>query len=176
LTGARLREVLSARWAYVDLDKGLLNLPDSKTGKKTIILSPGALDIIHNLPREDDHPYLIPGAKPGACRVNLHTVWKLVCAAADLKGVRIHDLRHTWASTGANANMGLPVIGALMGHRKAATRPRDTATYRQTPCAPPQIRSAQALKQLCHANPPPRSSRCVWQNDRVTNIPVRFSL
>ncbi len=124
LTGARLREVLSARWAYVDLDNGLLNLPDSKTGKKTIILSPTALQIIHALPREDDHPYLIPGAKPGQPRVNLHTVWRVVRDAADLKGVRIHDLRHTWASTGANANMGLPILGALLGHRKAATTQR----------------------------------------------------
>jgi integrase len=95
LTGARLREVLHARWAYVDLERGVLNLPDSKTGKKTIILSPGALEIIHNLPREDDHPYLIPGAKPGAPRVNLHTVWRVVCAAAEIEGVRIHDLHHT---------------------------------------------------------------------------------
>lgn len=124
LTGARLREVLHARWEHVDIERGTLFLPDSKTGKKTIYLGAAALEILMGLPRLDDNPHIIPGAIPGRPRYGLHSLWKVVIEAAGLEGVRIHDLRHSFASVGAGANMGLPILGKLLGHAQAATTAR----------------------------------------------------
>jgi integrase len=125
LTGARLREILDAKWSYVDVERGALFLPDSKTGKKTIYLNAAALEVLHNLPREDDNPYVIPGQKDGQPKSDLNGPWKRVCDAAGLAGVRLHDLRHSYASIGAGASMGLPIVGKLLGHKSAST----TAKY-----------------------------------------------
>ena len=125
LTGARLREILEAKWEHVDFERGLLLLPDSKTGAKTVYLSTAALQLIRDLPRIERNPYLIPGAEEGAPRADLNRPWRAVIAAAGLKGVRIHDLRHSFASFGAGASLGLPVIGKLLGH----TQPATTARY-----------------------------------------------
>jgi integrase len=124
LTGARLHEILDAKWSYVDVERGALFLPDSKTGKKTVYLNAGALEVLHNLPRLDDNPYIIPGQKDGQPKVDLHGPWKRVCETASLEGVRLHDLRHTYASIGAGASMGLPIIGKLLGHSKTETTSR----------------------------------------------------
>ena len=121
LTGARLREILDAKWSYVDVERGVLFLPDSKTGKKTVYLNAAALEVLHNLPRADDNPYVIPGQKDGQPKSDLHGPWKHVCAAAGLDGVRLHDLRHSYASIGAGASMGLPIVGKLLGHKSAST-------------------------------------------------------
>ncbi|MGH7442306.1 MAG: tyrosine-type recombinase/integrase, partial [bacterium] len=120
-TGARLREVLGAKWDYVDWDRGLLHLPDSKTGKKTIYLSAPALAILGALPKSSN-PYIIPGLagqypvrksrtgkrqsegpKP---RADLKKPWAAISRAATLQGVRLHDLRHSFAATGAGASLG----------------------------------------------------------------------
>ena len=70
--------------------------------------------------------YLIPGFRDGAHYVGLQDAWELIRAKADLKDVRIHDLcyPHTFASVGALSNLGLPVIGGLLGHTNAATTQR----------------------------------------------------
>jgi integrase len=73
LTGARLREVLHAKWSEVDFERGALFLPDSKTGRKTIYLA--ALEILNSLPRIDGNPHIIPGALPGRPRTDLHSPW-----------------------------------------------------------------------------------------------------
>jgi integrase len=122
LTGARLREILHLRWDYVDLERGLLLLPDSKTGRKTIILNAPALSIIDGLAR--DSPYVIPSNDPRKPRSDLKRPWAAVSERAGLKGVRLHDLRHTHASFGAGSGMGLPIIGKLLGHSQSATTAR----------------------------------------------------
>jgi integrase len=124
LTGARLREILHAQWRHVDFERGILLLPDSKTGKKPVYLSAAALSILSALPRIEGNPHVIAGAKDGAPRVDLKKPWAAVTGAADLEGVRLHDLRHSFASIGAGASMGLPVIGKLLGHSQAATTHR----------------------------------------------------
>jgi integrase len=123
-TGARLNEVLAAKWAYIKHDRGVLELPDTKTGFKQIPLSTPALEVIDNLPIVPENDYLIPGWKPGAHYVGLQDVWERIRAAAGLNDVRIHDLRHTFASVGAMSNLGLPIIGGLLGHTNAATTQR----------------------------------------------------
>lgn len=122
LTGARLREILHLQWAHVDFERGLLMLPDSKTGKKTIMLNAPALSILAALPRAGR--FVIAGDDPEKPRADLHRPWALVSKRAGLEGVRLHDLRHTHASIGAGAGLGLQVIGRLLGHAQTSTTER----------------------------------------------------
>jgi integrase len=124
-TGARLREILHAQWDHVDFERGIIHLQDSKTGRKPIYLSAAALDILANLLRIEGNPYVIPGGKDGAPRTDLKRPWASITKAAGLDGLRIHDLRHSFASVGAGASMGLPIIGRLLGH----SQPQTTARY-----------------------------------------------
>jgi integrase len=122
-TGCRLREILNLRWENVDLERGLLFLPDSKSGKKTIILNAPALTVLNGIDRVGS--YVVPGADPERPRPDLKRPWHAMIAQADLQGVRLHDLRHTYASFGAGGGLGLPIIGRLLGH----TQPSTTARY-----------------------------------------------
>jgi integrase len=121
-TGARLREILGLKWSYVDFERSLLLLPDSKTGRKTIVLNAPALTILSELPRHGD--YVIAGDDPDCPRHDLNRPWKMISKRASLDGVRLHDLRHTHASVGAGAGLGLPIIGKLLGHNQASTTQR----------------------------------------------------
>lgn len=122
-TGARLREVLHLRWGEVDLDRDLAFLGDSKTGRKTLVLSTAALAVLKELPRTS--PYVIPGARVDEPRSDLKKPWAALQKRAKLDGVRLHDLRHTFASVGAGASLGLPIVGKLLGH----SQPQTTARY-----------------------------------------------
>jgi integrase len=122
LTGARLREILTLKWDYVDVERGLLLLPDSKTGRKTIVLNAPALAVLSTLPRIGS--YVIMGDQPDKPRHDLKRPWALVSKRAGLSGVRLHDLRHTHASIGAGAGIGLPILGKLLGHTQSSTTQR----------------------------------------------------
>jgi integrase len=124
LTGARLREVLHAQWPQLDIQRSVLFLSDSKSGKKPIYLNAAALSVLASLPRLEGNPHLFPGAIEGRPRVSLDAPWQALTRAAGLSGLRIHDLRHSFASVGAGASLGLPVIGKLLGHAHAATTSR----------------------------------------------------
>jgi integrase len=124
LTGARLNEVLKARWDYIDFDRGLMNLPTSKTGKKSIFLSAAALEVLADLPRMEGNSHIFPGDKDGQPRADLKKPWQAVNHAAGLQGLRLHDLRHSFASVGAGGGLGLPIIGKLLGHSQPATTAR----------------------------------------------------
>ena len=121
-TGARLREILGLKWNYVDFERGLLLLPDSKTGPKTIVLNAPALAVLSELPRVG--AYVIVGDNPDRSRHDLNRPWRLVSKRAGIDGVRLHDLRHTHGSVGAGAGLGLPIIGKLLGHAQASTTQR----------------------------------------------------
>ena len=125
LTGARLREILNAEWSQIDLERGILFLPDSKTGRKPIYLSAAALTVLGQIHKIENNPFLIAGTKRGQPRTDLKKPWAAIKCSARLEGVRIHDLRHTFASFGAGAAIGLPIIGKLLGH----TQPATTARY-----------------------------------------------
>jgi integrase len=125
-TGARLREILHLKWEHVDAECGVLLLRESKTGQKAIVLNAPALAVLANVPRIGC--YVIAGQSAGSKnekpRADLKAPWKAVRKRARLAGVRIHDLRHTHASIGAGAGLGLPIIGKLLGHTQPATTHR----------------------------------------------------
>lgn len=124
LTGARLSEILTLKWDYVDLGPGEMALPDSKTGKKTVQLAAPAIEVLENISRCVGNPYVIFGEKAGQHLIGLPHIWMRIREKAGLPGVRIHDLRHSFASSAAQAGMSLPFIGALLGHRELATTNR----------------------------------------------------
>ena len=124
-TGARLSEILTLRWEHVDVEGQCLRLPDSKTGAKVVYLPPAALEILTALDRHEDNPYVIAGAKLGSHLINLQKPWRRIRANAGLGDVRLHDLRHSFASMAVAGGLTLPVIGALLGH----TQPATTARY-----------------------------------------------
>jgi integrase len=125
LTGARLLEILTLRWEYVDLRNGVLQLPDSKTGAKQILLNDVAIKLLQSMPRMAGNPYVIPGKKDGARLINLQKPWRRIRTKANLANVRLHDLRHSFASVAVSGGMSLPMIGKLLGH----TQPATTARY-----------------------------------------------
>lgn len=126
LTGARRREILDLKWSEVDLERGVLFLPDSKTGKKTVVLSAAAVAILESLPRVGK--YVIAGSSAGTedekPRADLNKPWEAILKRAGLEDVRLHDLRHSFASVGVGGSLGLPIIGKLLGHTQAATTQR----------------------------------------------------
>jgi integrase len=124
LTGARCGEIQTLRWDWVDLEGGRLNLPDSKTGEKTVPLGAAALAVLRAIPRIHGNPHVIVGGKVGAALVNLKDPWSVIREAAGIEDVRIHDLRHSFASVGAASGLSLPIIGAILGHTQASTTQR----------------------------------------------------
>lgn len=124
LTGCRKSEILTLMWDHVDFQLGALRLPDSKTGAKLVPLGAPALKLLASLPRLEGNPYVIPGNREGAHFVGLQKVWERVRSRAALSDVRVHDLRHSFASIGAIRGDSLLVIGALLGHRDQATTQR----------------------------------------------------
>jgi integrase len=121
-----MNEILTLRWEWVDLEHGCLRLPDSKTGSKLVPLGEPALALLTTAKasRSEDNLYVIPGRRKGKHLVNVQKPWRRIRQHAGLDGVRIHDLRHLYASVAASAGLGLPIIGAILGHREAATTQR----------------------------------------------------
>lgn len=124
LTGARLREITELKWEYINFESGIINLPDSKTGAKTIYLNGATKDVLSRIVRQADNPYVICGNTPGKSLVNLQKPWSRIRILAGLEDVRMHDLRHTFASVAAMGGMSLTMIGALLGHSQAQTTAR----------------------------------------------------
>lgn len=122
LTGCRLHEILDLRWQDVDLDRGFLWLPDSKTGKRPVLLSAAATEVLRTIPRFGT--CVVPGANPDMPRHDLKKPWSHIRRAANLEDVRLHDLRHTHASIGAGVGLGLPIVGGLLGHKATQTTQR----------------------------------------------------
>jgi integrase len=120
-TGCRRDEILKLRWRDVHLDKAMLLLPDTKTGARPVYLSAPALAVLGSIPRIANNPFVIAGEREKQHLVNLRKVWLRICKVARLKGVRLHDLRHSFASVGVAGGASLPIVGKLLGHTKGAT-------------------------------------------------------
>jgi len=146
-TGARLGEVLALRWDRINFERGEVRLEDSKTGAKTLHLPPPALEVLSELPRTEGNPYVIVGAKAGSPLVNLEKPWRVIRKMAGLDDVRLHDLRHAFASVAASSGMGLPIIGKMLGHSQAAT----TARYAHLASDPVKAAAATVAGKIAAA-------------------------
>ena len=136
LTGCRLGEIMTLKWEYVDFNEHALRLPDSKSGKKTVHLGTPAVECLQTAQRIHGNPWVITGTLPGKSLSDMQPFWQRTRARAGLKDVRIHDLRHTFASTAVASGQGLPMIGKLLGHTQMQT----TARYAHLAADP--VRSA----------------------------------
>ena len=124
LTGARLSEIQFAKWEWLDWENGVLNLPDSKTGKKTIHLSPAAIQVLRKTPIIENNPFIIVGEVKGNALYNAQKQWRRVRKLAGIEDVRIHDLRHTFASLCVSQGMSLHMVAKLLGHASTTTSER----------------------------------------------------
>jgi integrase len=122
-TGARSGEVTSIKWDHIDWDRRLIRLPDSKTNEpRTIHLSDAAIEVLRGVPHIG--PYVVAGARKDAPFQNLSRSWIVARKFAGLDDVRLHDLRHSYASLAAGRGVSLHVIGKLLGHKVPATTQR----------------------------------------------------
>ena len=114
-TGCRLSEIRSLKWREVSV--GTLDLTDSKTGPRTVYLNTKAQAIIERQPRTGS-PYVFPSADdPMKPLSQNYAVWSLVRKRAGIEDVRLHDLRHTYASHAVMQGIPLPTVAKLLGHR-----------------------------------------------------------
>lgn len=135
LTGARRGEVLSMRWGDLNLSSGTWSKPGSTTKQKTdhvVPLSAPARQLLAEIrdaysakhPRKPLPTYVFPGDGDSGHTVEIKRAWRTICQAAGITGLRVHDLRHSFASQLASAGASLPLIGALLGHSNPATTHR----------------------------------------------------
>lgn len=122
LTGCRLSEIQKLKWSYVQ--GNYLVLPDSKTGPRKIPLPRAARQVLTDLAEIDGNPYVIVGHKAGQHVTDMQKPWRRIRGAAGLEDVRIHDLRHTYASRAVMSGMSLPIVGKLLGHTQVQTTAR----------------------------------------------------
>jgi integrase len=126
LTGARRNEVTQARWEYVDWQKSTLLVPKSKAGRARVItLSAHAIAVLRSMPPIEGNPFVFPSKVTGRPCPSLHFPWLRIRRRAGLTGVRLHDLRHSFASFLVNNGVSLYVVQGLLGH----SQPRMTQRY-----------------------------------------------
>jgi integrase len=126
LTGARRSEIEGLKWSEVDFQFGMLRKETSKTGAKIIPLARPAMHILEEQRQwaSGNQLWVFPAQKGDGHFDGLSKEWRRVRRAAGIADVRIHDLRHTFASFGAGGGIGLPLIGGILGHRQASTTQR----------------------------------------------------
>ena len=124
LTGCRKNEILTLRWRDVDTDVRELTLADAKTGPRAVPLPPSAVRLLAGLVRRPGNPWVIPGHKPGTHMRDIDGAWQTLRGRAKLNDVRLHDLRHSYASRALALGESLPMIGKLLGHSQLETTAR----------------------------------------------------
>ena len=124
LTGCRRSEILNLGWDDVDRTAGDLRLRDAKAGPRMVPLTKPVLRVLDAIPRSEDNPWVIAGQRPGKRLTGLHHYWRPVRERAGLADVRLHDLRHSYASRALALGESLYTIGKLLGHASVATSAR----------------------------------------------------
>lgn len=144
LTGCRLSEILTLKWAYIT---DAIHLPDSKTGEKAVYIGEPVRQALDGIKRLSDNPYVIVGKNPGTHLTDLQRPWRRIRKRAGLDDVRIHDLRHSFASSAVTAGEGLPMIGKLLGHAQVQT----TARYAHLAADPVQAAAERVSAELARS-------------------------
>lgn len=144
LTGCRLGEIQKLKWEEVDFEREEIRLTDTKTGRRTVYLSPQGIEILNSIPRIDGNPYVITGRETGQHLTDMQKPWRRIRKEAKLEDVRIHDLRHTFAANAASQGLSLPMIGKLLGHTQAQT----TARYAHLAADPVRKANADVSKAI----------------------------
>lgn len=121
LTGCRCGEIVTLEWRMVDLERGFLRLPDSKTGEKVVPMSEDAVAFLRALPKSKG---LVCPNDAGGSLANLERSWRSIRKRAGLGDVRLHDLRHSFASDALAAGVDIKTIGTILGHKSVATTER----------------------------------------------------
>jgi integrase len=127
LTGCRVGEAMAARWDQIQIAAGIWTKPGSTTKQKTdhvVPLSAPAKKLLAKLRQQTNGPWVFPASSAPGHRVAVQKAWLAICKAAKIKGLRIHDLRHGFASQLASSGASLPLIGSLLGHSNPATTHR----------------------------------------------------
>ena len=122
LTGCRRNEILGLRWEDVGFEAGELRLRDTKTGARMVPLTPAAAEVLEDLPRVAGNPWVFPGKKRGTHQRNINDSWDRIRKRAGLDGVRLHDLRHSFASRALAMGESLSMIAKLLGHTQVQTK------------------------------------------------------
>jgi integrase len=136
LSGCRRGEALTLQWNWIDFDHNIAKLPDSKTGQKVLLLGAGAIEFIKTLNRVEGSPLVFPSAAGGTTPISIQKVWDKVRKTADLGELRLHDLRHNFASAAVSSGQSLYIVGKLLGHSQSQT------TQRYAHLAPDPVRQA----------------------------------
>ena len=147
LTGCRRGEIIGLRWDWVDFERCCLRLPDSKTGAKVVPLGDPALQFLRDRPRIEGCAFVFPASRGEGHVVGLPAVWEKATADAKLKGVRIHDLRHSFASVAVSAGVSLFVVGRILGHKQART----TEIYAHLADDPVRVAADRVARQIQNA-------------------------
>ena len=148
-TGARLSEILSLEWGSISWDGGFARLPDSMTGGKSIPLPMPALEILNRISEWQGQKgkYVFPGKRKDTHFTGIQKPWQRIRKRAGLSDVRIHDLRHCYASTAVASGESLFLVGAVLGHRASSTTQR-YAHLAMTPILDAANRTAGRLAAL----------------------------
>lgn len=123
-TGCRLGEILSLKWGDIDFENKRFDLADSKTGRKTVYLSGPAIEVLNSIPPVQESSYVLVGRFDRNHMTRMGHQWEEIRKRAGLEDVRMHDLRHSYASVAATLGESLPMIGKLLGHTQAQTTAR----------------------------------------------------
>jgi len=180
LTGCRKDEILSARWEYVDTERQCLRLPDSKTGAKVVPLAAAALQLLASLPRDDKTAWVLPANPPKGKQepdgrkgteptlghyTGLQKAWERVRERAKLPGLRLHDLRHSFASFAVADGATLFMIGKVLGHKQART----TEAYAHLASDPVRAVADRAANRITNA----MKSKAAGESADVAQFPAR---
>jgi integrase len=147
LTGCRRGEIIGLQWKWVDFERRCLCLPDSKTGAKTVPLGDPAIDLLRTMPAIGGSEFVFPASRGDGHIIGLRSVWEEARILGNLPGVRIHDLRHSFASVAVSGGESLYIVGKILGHRQART----TEVYAHLAPDPVQAAADRAARKIAEA-------------------------